>query len=84
MTDYTCTICNVFVTDRSFNLQRHIKKCGGKKEVEDLKCNVCGKSYSSKSVLNRHLKDSHKIKKTSKKIASEVGIFKVHWNSINV
>ena len=58
------------------NLQRHIKKCGDKKEVEDLKCNVWGKSYSSKSVLTRHLKDSPKIKKTSKRIKTEVGFVK--------
>ena len=53
-----------------------MKKCGDKKEVEDHKCNVCGKSYSSKKVLTRHLKDVHNIKKTSKRIETEVGFVK--------
>ena len=53
------------------NLKRH--KEDQKPSQENMTCSVCRKSYSGKSTLTKHLKQVHKIRKTSTKLEKGVG-----------
>merc|ERR1739838_931957 len=54
---FDCIVCG-YSTDRKCNFERH---CNIHTEVKAIKCNTCGKCFTSKGSLNSHIKSVHNI-----------------------
>jgi len=72
MSEFNCSLCN-YTSDLKSNVERHIKKrtkCGeGIAEIIEIPveivCEFCSKTFTTRRSLNKHKKDSCRVKKSN-------------------
>ena len=75
---FQCNFCLTYVTARNYNLTTNEKTCP-KNPQEALKndvCSMCGKHFSKKGNLTKHMKVHHKIYANKANVETSVGFLK--------